>query len=201
MTQRFIDVLRSISEALPQPYPRTPAARLLALSRLPYFGELTRAWGQFASATGCAPVDVFRDPDFAAFMARIEPVTLLYGGRHRGLYREAMKGLVPDSVRLRPDKARPQPLVSAAVVASDARPLLESLFSLDRLSALGLINPEPLAGPLARWLRVVLRGERDAADETDPWWEWVWPLLAVEAFLREIASSRRAAGLADYGDR
>lgn len=193
MTQRFRDLLdpflvRQDRDAM------DPEGRFRHLSDLPYFGELSRAWGQFAATTGVAPVDPFRDPRLVSFVARIDPRLLRTGQWHRGLFRLAMSHDLPDSVRLRRDKAAAPPLVAQAAVSADAVETLRSLSSLSELQGLGLVEPAPFRATFAPWLEAVRKGERAVPDASDPSWEVVWPLLSVEHFLRRRPWLARGGG-------
>jgi asparagine synthetase B (glutamine-hydrolysing) len=187
MTRACVDLIAAGLE--PAQEPRTPDDRLAQLCRLPFFEEQCVAWGQFASATGCTPVDVFRDLELASFVAQIDPDVLHHGGRHRGLYREATRGLLPETVRLRPDKAFGQPLVAQAALAAGALPWLRDLSSLCELGGMDLVDPDRLRPMFARWMQGVSRGERPETDSTDALWRWTWPLLAIEDFLRKNSRS------------
>lgn len=183
-TRRFLDALEPV---LARNYaePRTPDERLSFFCEHPHFAELRTSWGQMASLTGVAPCDVFRDPDFVQFVAQIDPPSLQHGDRFRGLYRLAMRGVLPESIRLRRNKALGQPFLAAAAIAGGGMRVLESLGSLQLLSELGLVDPRAFQPTFQAWYRGVLRGERPDDDPTDGMWPVVWPLLATEAFLRK----------------
>jgi hypothetical protein len=146
--------------------------------------------GQVTSVTQCAPLDPFRDFDFVRFILQIDPLVLGDGRTYRGLYRLAMKGVLPDRVRLRADKGRFEPGVAAAALAADGLEGLRDLASLDAFATLGFVDPEPFRPIFNAWLRVVERGERPDRDPDDEWWQPVWQLLSIEAFLREHGKGR-----------
>jgi hypothetical protein len=189
MTPRFLELLDPYLEAIPCSLPRTPDERLARFCTLPFFSELCVSWGQIASVTGTAPVDVFRDLELVRFIAQIDPVVLSHGHMFRGLFRLALKGILPESIRLRRDKAFGQPGIAEAAVGANAGEQLRDLSSLERVASLGLVDPEAFRRPFAAWLKTLLRGERLDSDPTDASWHRVWMLLSVEAFLRKHAPS------------
>lgn len=187
LTPRFIELLSPAIAAVP-PTPETPDEWMAHLCAHPLFAALSVSWGQIASITGVAPVDVFRDLDLVRFVAQIDPMVLSHGHSFRGLYRLAMKGILPESVRLRRDKALGQPFVAAAAMAAGATGFLQDLSSLDRLASLDLVDPDAFRSLFAAWLRALRRGERVEVDATDRSWNMVWSVLSCEAFLRGIAA-------------
>lgn len=169
----------------------TPRERLKDLCTNPIWTELTVAWGQYAAATGATTVDVFRDPDLVRFVAQIDPATLTAGGVYRGLQRLALKGLVPESIRLRRQKAFVEPFVAAAALTADATGLLADLASCEQLASLGLVDPDAFRTRFSPWLRALRRGERSDPDPTDgAGWQEIWPALALERFLRQENATR-----------
>jgi hypothetical protein len=101
-----------------------------------------------------------------------------------GLYRRAMRGLIPESIRLRKDKAQGEPAHAEAILAARAEPTLRELSSLAALADAGLVEPGPFRPLFESWLSAVRRGERTTDDPADESWHTVWQLLSVEAFLR-----------------
>jgi hypothetical protein len=193
MTPRFVELLEPSLEALPRRQPRTPDEAMAHLCAHPFLTELAVSWGQIAVATAAAPVDVFRDLELVRFMARVDPLVVSHGHLFRGLYRLAMKGVLPESVRMRRDKAYAQPAIGEAAVAAGAEPRLRDLSSLERLASLGLVEPDAFRAPFDAWLRTLVRGERLELDPTDGTWDQIWPLLSAEAFLRARDASQVVA--------
>src|ERR1019366_228895 len=76
----------------------------LASSSLPMV--LRESFSRWEIACGLPISFPYLDDNFARFMARVPSAALFAGARERGLLRESMEGLVPDSVRYRVDKAR-----------------------------------------------------------------------------------------------
>ncbi len=129
---------------------------------------------QMEAATGLAQVDPLLDDEVVHLVSSFPQDALLHDERQRGLFRHAMRPLLPDRVRLRRDKAQFEAAIAEMVQNAD----LDSLRSLAdmRLSAdLGLVEP----ASYRRHFEAVL-----AAGERSPDWLAIWPALAVEAFAR-----------------
>jgi asparagine synthetase B (glutamine-hydrolysing) len=173
--------------------PDTPDEWMQALCDDPNQCSVADRMGQMLSLTGCAVDDVFMDLEFVRFVLRIDPLQLSYGNEHRGLYRAAMKGVLPEGVRTRQTKAFIEPALAAAAVAADAVEMLRDLGSLEKLASHGIVDPSPLRPVLDRWMTGLRRGERTDKDPGDEYSEQVWQLLSIEAFLREHGRGRALA--------
>jgi hypothetical protein len=149
-----------------------------------FFRTLSVLWGQMLEVVPALVVDVFRDPDLIELVAQIDPSLLTHGDIYRGLYRLAMRGVIPESVRMRPDKAFVQPAVAAAALAAGAEGDLLDLAPLKALAAEDLVEPAAFRPIFERWMRALRRGERPDSDPADAQWYQVWQLLSAEAFLR-----------------
>ena len=147
--------------------------------------DLATYWGQLESVVPTEVIDVFRDLSLVRFVGALDPVQLSVDHRYRGLYRRAMRGLIPESVRLRDDKAQGEPAHAEAILAAHAEPTLRSLSSLAALADAGLVEPGPFGPLFETWLSAVGKGERTTEDPADESWHTVWQLLSVEAFLRD----------------
>jgi asparagine synthase (glutamine-hydrolysing) len=153
-----------------------------------YIADLVEGQGQISAATGIATASPFLDQELVSFMTRIPPLMLIDGGRLKGLYRRAMRGLVPEDVRLRPDKAEFACGYREIVDAAGGFSALEDLASMDRLGQLGIIEPRA-------YLRAYRKATSEAA-QSSRWLDLLWAPLAVEAFARarergELCAARR----------
>jgi asparagine synthetase B (glutamine-hydrolysing) len=195
LTARSIALLNRCQDSAPPPHPLpdTPDAWMRALCDDE--GEIDSAdcAGQVLALTGCAPVDVFLDSEFIRFVLQIDPILLSHGHEYRGLYRLAMKGVLPERLRTRQDKGRFEPGVAAAALGADAVDMLRDLASLQSLRGRGLVDPIPFGPIFDLWLAAVRRGERVDSDPADERWEQVWQLLSIEAFLRKHGRGRDLA--------
>jgi hypothetical protein len=149
--------------------------------------------GQSLAVTNAAVFDVFMDFEFLRFMFEIDPVLLSTGHEYRGLYRLAMKGILPERIRTRQNKASYESAIAGAALAANALDLLGDLSSLDALATHGLIDPVPLRPMFNRWFGSVRQGEREGSDPADECGPQLWQLLSVEAFLREHGRGRDLA--------
>jgi asparagine synthase (glutamine-hydrolysing) len=120
------------------------------------------------------------DLDLVELCLRLPPEATLDPSLSRPLLREAMAGLLPDSVRLRPDKA----LFESVIVSCLRGPDAEAVRAL-------LADPNAELGAYVDLGR--MRGElfdRDELSRGDPFrWMWlVWRLLNAELWLRSLAA-------------
>jgi asparagine synthase (glutamine-hydrolysing) len=130
--------------------------------------------GQMESASGVMRIDPLIDDELVTFIASVSQETLLHGDRQRGLFRLALRQILPERVRLRVDKARFEPAIAQMVHGSDLG-ALRDLASVHALRSFGLVE----AGCYRRQFNAILR-----AGSTSAQWNVVWPALAVEAFAR-----------------
>jgi asparagine synthase (glutamine-hydrolysing) len=122
----------------------------------------------------------FLDRQLVEFVARVPRMMMLHGFRHRGLFREAMRGILPEEIRQRRTKAS---FEIACVETLDAMGGLEALADLatvERLAGEGLVD----ARAFQRAFRQMVK-QRERAD-----WLRLWVPLALEAFLRSPGVSR-----------
>jgi asparagine synthetase B (glutamine-hydrolysing) len=131
-------------------------------------------------ASGVERVDPFLDPTLMARVERLPAAWLLHGGTRRGLFREAMRDLVPSSVRLREDKASFEPAMVRFMASAGGLSSLRDLASATALHAHGLVDRRAFAATFDGFV---------AAPEQREAWAALWPALAVEAFLRDHAQS------------
>lgn len=125
-------------------------------------------------ASGLPVRDPYRDPVLTERVLSLPPEWLLHGGVRRGLFREAARGLVPESVRTRLSKASFEPGIARFVQAAGGLGSLRDLARVHRLADRGLVEP-----------RAFSRAFDELAADPVGSYEWcnVWPVLAVEAFL------------------
>ena len=175
------------------PLPDTPDEWMKTLCNDPEQADFADTCGQLLALTGCALIDVFADLELVRFILELDPLLLSHGAEYRGLYRLAMKGLLPERVRTRQDKGRFEPAIAASALCADALEFLRDLSSLDALATRGLVDPVAFAPLFDVWLSGVRRGEREDWDPADECWLEVWQLLSCEAFLREHGRGRALA--------
>jgi asparagine synthase (glutamine-hydrolysing) len=120
-------------------------------------------------ASGCDLREPFLDEDVVAEVASLPSPWLVDSGVRRGLFRQAMRGILPDSVRMRLDKARFEPALARFFLAGNGAECMRSAGSLECLKKLGLARSCE---------RLVCDPKRVES------WLGAWPALAVEAFLQ-----------------
>ena len=176
-------VLREVRDAADQYEPTATrdilsgAARHKALDGSLYHADLSDLRGQYEAKTGCRIIHVPLDEEIADFVTSLPAPYLFCGGFHRGLLREASRGLIPDDVRFRPDKASPSAMLEALVRAPGCADAIEPLLSMRVLADLGLVEPKRFAAALGGFPRTL--GSRTN-------WMELWPAVAVEAFARGV---------------
>jgi hypothetical protein len=136
---------------------------------------------QMEAADGLMQVDPLLDDEIVSLVASFPQHLLLFGDQQRGLFRHATRHLLPDRLRLRRDKARFESAITEMVRGADL-PVLRDLANVRMSADLGLV--EPLGYRAA--FETALSAPGDTAD-----WIGVWPVLAVEAYLRAQWSVRK----------
>jgi asparagine synthase (glutamine-hydrolysing) len=129
--------------------------------------------GQLEIAMNCDCADPLFDDDLGEWVAATPPELLFHGGQRRGLFRHALRGLVPDSVRLRDDKSRFELALTRQVAALGGFESLRPLAEARTLGDLGLVEP----GRVLEDFDALAR-----SPENGRLWTVVWPILTVEAF-------------------
>ncbi|NOU34607.1 MAG: asparagine synthase [Polyangiaceae bacterium] len=161
---------------------RVPAdarSRYLHFADRTLFEEYMDLRALLEEESGLPRADVYLDDALVELVARIPPEHLVFGGRHRGLFREALRGHVPESIRLRKSKASFDDAIQAYAASPEARTLVRSL-GTDAVSAdLGIADRRLLAEAATR-----IASERDPA-AYGLGLSYLWSTLAAEAFLRE----------------
>jgi asparagine synthase (glutamine-hydrolysing) len=117
------------------------------------------------------------DDEFLRFVATVPPLSLMRGGYLRGLMREAMRGLVPEDLRLRVTKGHPYWFVEQTVDEAGGLQLFADLADVRMLADLRMVEPRPF-----RKLFDACAGRTDDAD-----YFALWHVLSAESFLREYA--------------
>ncbi len=126
----------------------------------------------------------YLDAKLVEFVAGIPPEMRFHGHRDRGLFREAMRGLLPESLRTRPDKADFEPMLNEVGTAAHSKGALGRLVKMEALGDLGLVDPAAFECAVRR---AVAKGDGRV-------WADVWPALAAEAFMGQYTGSLAPAG-------
>jgi asparagine synthase (glutamine-hydrolysing) len=131
--------------------------------------------GQHEVAVGIPRLDPYLDAELIEFMLSVPAHMLLHDHRMRGLYREAMRGVLPGSLRLRADKASFEPAIRELFKSAEQDPSFRTLLRMEALGDLGMVEPRRYREALTRTI---------AGDGPRGWLE-TWPAIAVEAFVRQ----------------
>ncbi len=153
--------------------PPTPGEHFQSMAYAPVTMQYAEVRVLFEAETACAAADPYLDEELVRFVAALPPEMMFYGGRLRGLFRHALKGLVVDRVRLRPDKARFSEAGKEMLQAGEGLGTLRDLADMRTLDALGIVNGRAYAAAFERFVRCF---DEDSLD--------LWPALALEAFAR-----------------
>jgi asparagine synthetase B (glutamine-hydrolysing) len=188
-SRSLLEDCREADESAAEDPPASPDAGMKFLCTQCQLTDGADVLGQLGTVTGCFPVDVFLDEDFVRFMLELDPALLNHGHEFRGLYRLAMKGILPERLRRRQDKGIFEPAVAAAAAPSGLE-ALRDLASLKELASRGLADPTPLRRDADTCFAMVERGERAHDVSGDEWFQRFWQLLSAEAFLRECGRGR-----------
>jgi len=168
---RLLEVIREVhvDSVISRDYTNEAKIRSLTRKSFVIYAENRR---QFEAASGVQHIDPLLDDEVVALLATFPQDILLFGDRQRGIYRHATRSLLPDRLRLRPDKGQFEPATAEMVRRSDLSALMD-LASMRMLGDLGLVDPTSYR----RCFDDLLSGARDD-------WARMWPPLAVEAFVR-----------------
>ena len=142
---------------------------------LPHHEHLAWIRHQEDLAAGIECRQPFLEAHVRALVAEFEPSWLLEGGIRRGLFREAVRDLLPNVLLEREDKAGFEDGLRRFLMAAGGFDVLRPLVSVTELASLGLVDPRVLAEAFDAFERAPDDGEH---------WGNVWPVLAVEGFLR-----------------
>lgn len=142
---------------------------------------LARHRHQVAEETGIARLDPFVDPWLQRFVRALPAQWLLQGDTRRGLFRDALKDLLPTELYQREDKASFEPALLRYVRAVGGFEALRPIAQVQTLSSLGLINASSFRRAFDRLEAHPLHGRH---------WTAVWPVLAIEAFAERFFAAR-----------
>ena len=159
--------------------PASATERFHQTADSPWMSEIGVRRAQIERLSGLPRRDPLMDPQLLAFCATLPVSTLQHGGWHRGLYRLALKGRVPESIRMRRDKARFEPAIATLFAAEGGLDAFSDLIEMEALGALGLVSPRAFR----RWIDE-LRAP-DALDSDRVW--MAFRMLSLEAFARAFS--------------
>jgi asparagine synthetase B (glutamine-hydrolysing) len=175
----LLDYLRGYQAALRD---RIRGRRVEGPWAVPYHEHLAWLRHQEEVAGGLERRQPYLEPSVRALVASFDPVWLVHGDIRRGLFREAIRDLLPASVVERPDKASFETASARFTAAIGGLAEMRPLVTVKELASLGIVEPKPFREAFEQFER--------APTEEGMGWESVWPALAVEAFLRGRRASQ-----------
>lgn len=120
-------------------------------------------------------VDPLFDDEVVRLMASLRPAALFHSGRDRGLARHSARAFLPESVRVRLDKAQFEPALAAMAAPMSQ---FDELARVSRLADLGIIDPARF------WAAYeIVRNDR-GLHSAGPLWLLVWATLSAESYLQ-----------------
>jgi hypothetical protein len=185
---RFATFLNSRQDyADPRPV-HSQRARIVGLASSDLLMGVREVFARWEMAGGLPISLPYLDDDYVRFVGRIPSAAIFAGARERGLLRESMEGLVPDSVRYRMDKARGGDAFAELFRAMGGNEAMGDLGTMRELESLGILDSKKFR----------LAFHRFAADPyADPvCWHALWGALTAEAYVRWFNDLK-----ADHGQR
>jgi hypothetical protein len=135
--------------------------------------------GQVEASAGCTAADPFVDDELVQKVASFPLESLICQDSSRGLFRLALRGSVPEKLRLRRDKGTFEAALFDMIGPAELR-ALRDLSGMQYSADLGLVEPGPFRQCFEEMWDEGRSGSR---------WLQIWPALAVEAFARRIDGS------------
>ena len=167
-----------------------PSERYDSLLSMRIFSDFGAVRAQTEIAGNLVRREPFLDDEVLRFVATVPPLTLFHGGFQRGLLREAMRGLLPEDLRLRESKSYMEPALVSLMAPVGGLRLIEDLVDVRMLADLKLVNPRAFR---AHFEAVLCEPSTVGSVR-------LWAVVAAEAFLRQYESEsvRRGRELLDH---
>jgi asparagine synthase (glutamine-hydrolysing) len=173
--RRVLDeALEHQAEMMP---PKTPRDRFEDLAQNALLADHADWRTQIESETNLVRKDPYADDGVVDIVARAPTAALVHGGFYRGLFREALRGRVPESIRLRADKAAFEPAFAEAAGGAEGLRSLGGLWDLRRLADLDIVEPAIFRSTMEPLLR-----DPAATTSCAHLWTFAVQALACEAF-------------------
>jgi asparagine synthase (glutamine-hydrolysing) len=182
-TAAALHIVERESTFLAPPPAETGEEHIARLAVAQHLADPVDARASVEGATGCLVRDPLFAPELMELVASIPPRLLLYGDQLRGLFRQALRGLVPDPVRLRTDKASFEPALTEMLAAAGGLEAFRDLATARELARLGLVES-------IEFERVFRSRAGAAGGPSWSSWSELWPVLALEEFARAHGEGR-----------
>lgn len=137
---------------------------------------------QHEVAAGIERRDPYVDPEVTEAVRWIRRDRLMSGDIRRGLFRDALRDVLPHALYEREDKAELEPALERFIEAAGGTLRLRELADAECLSELGIVERSRFRAAFAAFA---------AARSPERRWDMVWPAVCVEAFLRARNESAR----------
>ncbi len=172
------EVLREIhaeaDRAVDPPRPRTtPTERFHDFVMLDARVAVARQRSAYYGMTGLVRRDPFQNLELVELVSRLPPMSAFVDDRPRGLYRRAIRGLVPRSIENRNTKAYFEPIIEELFRRAGGPEAFAELAHPRRLAELGLVDEKRFA---ELWQTESREGGK---------WLPLWPVICAEKMLRE----------------
>lgn len=182
---RLMEALRRLRErAAGLRAPRTPTDRFEHFLRWDNYADVADLRGQMEAATGIVRRDPYGDEAILDLVSRVRPSALSYGDFHRGLFREAIRGRVPEKIRTRLDKCMFEPAFTAVAEAAGGIDALGDSWDPKALERLGIVD----AAAFRKAMAPLRRDPRSNADAGVAW-SLATQVIACEHFARQLAGT------------
>ena len=163
---------------------RSPSKRYAYLARAAHISNAIELCDELARAANIRIAHPYLDEGLLRLASALEPMALLHGGRLRGLFRLAIRGEIPNSVRLRCDKASFALARQEMLRVAGGSAAFADLASMVECEKAGLVDGSKFRRAFAAFPEDLLTD--------DSIWSSIWPPLAVEGFLRARATLGRS---------
>lgn len=179
------ETLRSLREqsASDRP-PRTASDRFNRLLRWHVYIDASDGRGQWEAATGIVRKDPYADEEILDLVSRVRPFTLSHDDFHRGLFRLALRGRVPTSIRNRLDKSAFEPAFAEVAMAGGGFERFGDLWTPRRLEELGIVRADAFRSAVQS-----LFERPESTSESGELWSFATQVVACEQFARTAAGA------------
>jgi hypothetical protein len=177
--RRVLAELRVLASTLRPP--RTPTDRFERFARSSLLADYADWRGQMEAATGLVRKDPYADEDTLDLLARVRPSVLCHDDWYRGLFRAALRGRVPESIRMRADKSCFEPAFAEVAEAAGGLRALGDLWDVRALEKLEIVDARRFTEAMEPLFRSPASTEQSAE-----LWSAATQVLACEAFARRF---------------
>lgn len=161
---------------------RTPTERYTLFTEDHPWTAIADQRGQLEAESGILCIDPLQDDTLLQLVSTFPTTLHCHDGQHRALVRHALRGRVPERVRLRADKAWFEEAFFEAYEAGGGLDAVADLARATSLDELGVVRAAAVADDVATLRR---GGDTLAVAEA---WARVMTVVGAEAFVRQLPS-------------